>query len=95
MAAERQNVNAADVPVRQLDSRIRRVRGTTLLAGPQQALELNAVADYIWRQIDGIRTIAEIAEEVVREYDIDLETAIQDVSDIVGVFARHGLVGFR
>lgn len=40
---------------------------------------LNEVGAYIWEQIDGKNTIAQIIEKVTEEYNIDAEKARKDV----------------
>ena len=40
---------------------------------------LNELGAYIWSQIDGRRTVGEIAQAIVSEFDVDLQTARTDL----------------
>lgn len=92
-------VDAGAVPCRRLDTRQRAVRGRVFLAGPrialgleETALELDEVATFIWRRIDGARSVRQIAEVVAAEYDADLETVTDDVVELIGEFLDHQVV---
>jgi coenzyme PQQ synthesis protein D (PqqD) len=76
-------IGADAVPRRRLDSRVRTMRGKTLVAGARQALELDETATFIWRRLDGSSTVGQIAEAVVAEYDVDRQTALADVVELV------------
>lgn len=77
------SIGADTVPHWHLEVRIRNMRGKTLVAGPYEARELDETAAFIWRQIDGTRTIRQIAEVVASEYDVDAGTALADVAELV------------
>jgi hypothetical protein len=71
------------VPAWSLAARIRNVRGTILVAGREQVFELDDSAAFVWRQIDGTRTIGEIGQALAAEYDVDPEGATRDVVEFV------------
>lgn len=77
------------VPVPRLDVRVRSVHGVMVLTRGEAAVELSDTARFIWRRTDGRRTIRELAELVAAEYDIELETAIVDVTELVESFAER------
>ena len=85
-------VQAGTVPRRRLDARVRAARGTLLVAGAGEALELDEVAAFMWKQIDGTRTVAEIADAVAGAYDVDAGTARDDVAELLGELVEVGVV---
>lgn len=54
--------------------------------------ELNATATFLWRQTDGSRTVAELAEALRAEFEIDEATALADVNAFLGELAAKGLL---
>lgn len=44
---------------------------------------LNETGAYIWSLIDGTRSLAEILDAVVREFEVDYQIAEQDLVDII------------
>ena len=44
---------------------------------------LNEPGVYIWSQIDGRRTVGELARAVVTEFDVDLESARADLREFL------------
>ena len=53
---------------------------------------LNAIGTEVWNRIDGSRTVAQIVEEVVDEYDVPPEQARRDVLAFVAALQEHGMV---
>jgi hypothetical protein len=45
--------------------------------------QLNKTASYIWEQCDGRRTADEIADQVGEAFEVDGETALKDVLEIL------------
>jgi methyltransferase-like protein len=77
----------------------RRIAGETLLvpvSGAVADLEalyvLNEVGAFVWERLDGRRTVREIAEAVVEEYEIGLDEAERDVAALVAALESAGLV---
>ena len=78
------DVVAAAVPRRRLGSRVRVLSGMTLVAGPRGASELDGTAAFVWRQIDGRRTVEQLAGALCAEYEgVDLPTALADVTELI------------
>lgn len=71
------------VPARRLDARVRNVGGTILVAGQREVLELTETAAFVWNRIDGERTIKALGQELANEYDVELDTATEDVAELV------------
>lgn len=53
---------------------------------------LNEVGAAIWEQIDGQRSIGEIAEKICEMYNIDLPTAGKDTTEFVAELADRQIV---
>lgn len=83
------------VPRRKLDSRVRNYRDSLLVAGPQQAFKLSDTAAFVWRSLDGERTVADVARLVAAEYDVDYATALSDVDELLETLTTAGIVAFR
>jgi hypothetical protein len=64
---------------RALDARVRRIGDKQLVARGQAVMELNEVAAVVWRLADGDRTVRQISDEVVAEYDVSPDEALADV----------------
>ncbi|MCT9088891.1 PqqD family protein [Streptomyces sp. ASQP_92] len=93
MAAEPAvRVGPATVAALPLNVKIRNHRGKTIVGGYQHFFELTESAAYIWRQIDGIRTVTDIARLIAEEYDIDQETVIEDVVELFTELAEHDVI---
>jgi methyltransferase-like protein len=53
------------------------------IADMDSVYTLNETGAFIWEQIDGKRTIEEIIELLIHEYEIDNESAYKDVFEFV------------
>jgi hypothetical protein len=80
------------VPRRSLTARVRNVRDRIMVAGADQPLELSETATFLWRSIDGRRSVGDLAAALCAEYDIDRDTAVADVVELVDVLNRAGVV---
>lgn len=73
----------------------REIGGEATLVLPGEisaAHELNEVASRIWELCDGRRTVREIAQRVVEEFEIDLATAERDAEEFVREMLEGGLL---
>ncbi|MEV6578234.1 PqqD family protein [Streptomyces sp. NPDC051582] len=75
-----------------LNVKIRNHRGTTVVGGYEHFFELTGSAAHIWRQIDGKRTVTDIAGLIAEEYDIDRESVVQDIVELFTELAQHDVV---
>ena len=94
MTADTAGPAPATVPSRVLNARVRNFRGKTFVAMGEQVFELTETAALAWTSIDGSRTVADIARIVCTEYDVDEETALADVSELLGTLVRAGLIEY-
>ncbi|MEU0335438.1 PqqD family protein [Streptomyces sp. NPDC006193] len=53
------------------------------MSGSGEVLELSDTAAFIFRQIDGVRTLEEISTVVASHYDAELEEVQEDVRDLL------------
>lgn len=74
-----QVISADSVPVAPLHVRMRKFQGKMFVGGYEHVLELSDTATFIWRKVDGVRTVGEISQLVAREYEIPAEVAQADV----------------
>lgn len=65
---------------------------TIVLPSKAEVTVLNQVASLVWDAIDGRRTLAEILESVVRDYDVPRERALHDLLEFVNTLREQGMV---
>ena len=54
---------------------------------------LNETATLIWQAADGVTPLAQIVvEKICSEYEVDAQTAVRDVEQLVGALAGHGIL---
>ncbi len=84
------------VPPRRSDVDEHVVDQEAILLDPRTAhtLQLNRTALAVWHQCDGRMTTVEIAQNQSESFDIDLDTALDDVEQLVAMFAEAGLLEF-
>ena len=56
---------------------------------------LNRTGTYVWSLLDGKRDVQGIAGMVAEEFDVEVETALGDVRDLLEVLEKEGLVELR
>ncbi|MFI1913354.1 PqqD family protein [Nocardia sp. NPDC020380] len=96
MAAENAgSVGPEAIAALPLNVKIRIHGGKTIVGGYQHFYELTESAAFIWRQIDGTRTVHDIGLLVAGEYDIDKESATQDVAELLTELAEHDVIKIR
>jgi hypothetical protein len=62
------------------------------LAHMQAVWVLNPVAVFIWEHLDGVRSVAEIRDQVLDEFEVDDEQASADLLALLGELEGTGLV---
>lgn len=65
---------------------------TIVLPSKAEVTVLNPVASLVWDAIDGRRTLAEILESVLRDYDVPREQAMRDLLEFVNTLREQGMV---
>lgn len=82
------------VPVPAWDAWLRNHRGRAYLGRAGQAVELSDSARLIWREIDGRRTLRQLAELLAGAYGIDVATAAADTETLLLDLAERDLLSF-
>lgn len=56
-------------------------------------ISMNESSAYLWKEIAGKEfTCEELAEKLVNEYDVDKDTALEDVKRLVGEWEKAGII---
>jgi hypothetical protein len=67
-------------------------QATIVLPTRAQVSVLNEIGSAVWDRIDGRRTLAEILEGLLEEYDITRERALGDLEAFVSDLRAQGMV---
>ncbi|MDY6990741.1 MAG: PqqD family protein [Thermodesulfobacteriota bacterium] len=62
------------------------------LAGMQKIFSLNPVAEYVWEQLDGKRTLDRICDAVLEVFDVAKEQVEVDVPGFIDELLEAGLI---
>jgi len=65
------------------------------LADMQAIFALTPVADFIWERLDGQKTLADILEEIVAEFNVEREQAANDLLEFVAELSKEKLVTMK
>lgn len=58
----------------------------------QRMHRLNETALHVWRSCDGRTTTRQIAGRLAERFEVDIETALDDVEQVMVLLAEEGLV---
>lgn len=67
-------------------------QATVVLPDRGEVKVLNEVGSLVWERIDGKRTVEQILEAVLEDYEIGPEEARRDVLDFISALREHGMV---
>ena len=62
------------------------------LANMQNIFVINSVAAFVWDRLDGVRSVESIIQELLDSYEVDRQTAENDVSSFIGKLAEFELI---
>lgn len=62
------------------------------LADMEQLIVLDGIGDFVWERLDGKTEVTAIVDAVANEYDVDKETARQDVREFLDALVKAGLI---
>ena len=65
---------------------------TVVLPDRSEVHVINAVGSLVWDRIDGRRTLGEILEAVLEEFEIGRDEVEQDVHEFIEALRRHAMV---
>lgn len=81
-----------DIVTREIAGEMMLVPVTGKLAHLQQVFVLEGVGAHIWSQLDGDRSLQEVLDSVLDEYEVALEVARADMLELVDELLEAGLV---
>jgi len=67
-------------------------QATIVLPSRAEVKVLNEIGSKVWDAIDGRRTLAQILETLLEDYEINREQVERDVLDFVGELRTQGMV---
>lgn len=77
----------------------RRIAGETLLipirgklADLQRVFVLEGVGEFIWNNLDGAKTSAEIRNAVAEHFDVNVEDAEKDLEEFIAELTKKDLI---
>jgi len=65
---------------------------TNNIADMNSVYTLNETGAFLWEQIDGKRTVEEIINVLISEYDIDKQNAESDVLDFIDNMSKYLII---
>ena len=70
----------------------REIEGEAVLVNVRsdEVMHLNPVASFLWSNLDGRASLAEIAQAMTGEYEVDLDTALADALEFAGRLVEQG-----
>ncbi|MEV0642230.1 PqqD family protein [Streptomyces sp. NPDC050619] len=84
-------LTAGSILRRRMDIRVRNYRGRLYIAVQYQTLELDKVAEDIFRRLDGTSTVRKIAVDLAEDYGVSVEQAIDDVTAFLAQLIGYGV----
>lgn len=66
------------------------IRGN--LADMQRIFALDAVADFIWQQLDGKRPLEEIRIAILKNFDVEADQAALDLNEFIDELQKANLI---
>ena len=72
----------------------REIEGETAIISPEESVlhELNETGSFIWRHVDGKRSVADIAALLGVKYDVTRDEALADTEALLGQLASLKLL---
>ncbi len=82
------------IPARNKDIVWRNLAGEAVLLNPHNGkyFGLNAVGCSFWEKIDGERTVDEIIDLLLAEYNVDRETLERDINELVSNLEKTRII---
>ncbi|AEV87117.1 hypothetical protein ACWT_6100 [Actinoplanes sp. SE50] len=85
-------LTAQSVVQRASGARFRKFRGKLFVANASLAFELDEIAEFIFRQVDGESSVEAIGAKVAAEYDVDVAEAVADSLELLSQLAQNDMV---
>lgn len=82
------------VPVRNIDIVWRNLDGEAVLLNPHNGkyFGMNAVGCSFWEKIDGERTIDEVIDMLLEEYNVDRATLASDINELARSLEKFNII---
>jgi hypothetical protein len=80
------------IPKRRVSVRARKFRGRLLVAIDEETFELSDSAEFIFRKVDGERSVREIGVLLAEKYAIPVDAAVEDVTELLDALAGSDIV---
>jgi hypothetical protein len=85
-------MDTSSVPRVRLDASVRRFRGALLVAVGERTLELTDSAAFLFRAVDGVRSVAAIGAMLAEDYDVPAEEAVEDAAGFLAELVECGVL---
>lgn len=82
----------ADIVTREIVGETLLVPITGKLANLQEIFSLNETGAFVWSNLDGQRTVAEVSAALAAEFDVTSDEALADVVALSGELAGLGML---
>ena len=85
------------IPVRDEDIVWRNLDGEAVLLNPQSGkyYGMNTVGCSFWEKIDGTRTLSDIVDLLLEEYDVERETLVSDINELAANLEKSNIITLR
>jgi Coenzyme PQQ synthesis protein D (PqqD) len=80
------------IPKRRTNVRARKFRGQLLVSINEETFELSDSAEFIFRGVNGSRSVQEIGVLLAEKYAIPVEVAVGDVSELLDALAGSDIL---
>jgi len=84
-----------DVPARRLDTRIRRMDGSLVLAFGETVVQLSESGALLYEHMDGRRTVGMLAAVLAETYELSEQEALTDTGEFLGYLLENSLAEVR
>ena len=84
------------IPTRSKEIVWRNLEGEAVLLNPHTGkyFGINAVGCSFWEKVDGKKSIADIIDLLLKEYDIDQKTLANDINELVAAMDKQNIITY-
>ena len=94
MPSDAMAIDLSETPARNPNSAFRIYDGQALIVLPERGENhlLNPIGSHIWERLDGRRSLGEILDSIVSEFDVPPDRARADLLEFVASLRNKGMV---
>ena len=81
-----------DIVVRKIADEVILVPIQGNLADMQRIFSLNSMAEFIWDQLDGARSLNDIRNDVTKNFEVEDVIAVKDISELIDRLIDYKLI---